>query len=82
MEAKIQNKIKKKLEQNGWKVVKLIRCSVNGMPDIMAMKDGVVKFIEVKQPKGKLSEIQKYRIKELKQNGFFAEVWIDYEVNF
>ena len=32
------------------------------------------KFIEVKGPKGRLSEIQKYRIEELKEKGFDVKV--------
>jgi hypothetical protein len=39
-------------------------------------------FIEVKQPTGVLSEIQKIRIKQLKQQGFEVNVWTDYQVAF
>ena len=38
------------------------------------MKPDEVKFIEVKGPKGRLSEIQKYRIEELKAAGFAVDV--------
>jgi len=38
------------------------------------MKPGKVKFIEVKGPKGRLSEVQKYRIEELKEKGFDVQV--------
>tara|TARA_B100000519_G_scaffold122571_1_gene105842 strand:- start:1322 stop:1447 length:126 start_codon:yes stop_codon:yes gene_type:complete len=38
------------------------------------MKPDEVKFIEVKGPKGRLSEIQKYRIEELREAGFHVEV--------
>ena len=40
------------------------------------MKPDEVKFIEVKGPKGNLSEIQKYRIEELKEKGFNVKVMI------
>ena len=68
-EQQIQTKIIKKLEKEGWFVIKLIRTSKQGIPDILAIKNGVVKFFEVKRPKvGIVSEIQKYRIKQMKSN--------------
>jgi hypothetical protein len=41
---------------------------------LICMKPDEVKFIEVKGPKGRLSEIQKYRIEELKEKGFDVKV--------
>ena len=82
LESKIQTKIKKKLEAEGWIVIKLIRTSMVGICDLMALKDGKVKFIEVKQTIGILSEIQKLRIKQLKDKGFEVLVWTDYETNY
>jgi len=38
------------------------------------MKPDKVKFIEVKSEKGRLSEVQKYRIDELKEKGFDVQV--------
>ena len=55
LESKIQNKIINKLKADGYLVIKIIRANVSGVPDILAMKDGKVCFIEVKQKKGKLS---------------------------
>jgi len=82
LENKIQTKIKKKLEKEGWEVIKLIKTSMIGIPDLMALKDGKVKFIEVKQTIGILSEIQKLRIKQLKNKGFEVLVWTDFETEF
>lgn len=82
LESAIQTKIKKKLEKEGWQVIKLIRTSLVGIPDLMALKDGVVKFIEVKQTIGILSEIQKIRIKQLREKGFEVLIWTDYEQNY
>jgi Holliday junction resolvase len=79
MEQQIQSKIKKKLEKEGFLVVKLIKTSLNGIPDLMVLKDGEVFFVEVKQANGKLSELQKFRIDELKNKGFRVEIWTDYE---
>ena len=82
LESKIQTKIKKKLEEKGYLVVKLIKTSCNGIADLMALKDGKTIFIEVKQPNGVLSELQKLRIKQLTDLGFDCKVWTDYECDF
>jgi Holliday junction resolvase len=82
LESRIQTKIKKKLEAEGWLVIKLIRTSVNGVPDILALKNGKAIFIEVKQPTGKISEVQKLRIKQLQEQGFEVKIWQDYGIDF
>lgn len=82
LESAIQTKIKNKLKADGWDVIKLIRTSMVGIPDLMALKDGKVKFIEVKQKTGILDEIQKLRIKQLKAKGFEVLVWSDFETEY
>ena len=82
LESARQTKIKKQLEKDGYFVIKLIKTSVNGIPDLMALKNGETIFVEVKQPKGVLSEIQKYRIKELREKGFLVYIWTDYKINY
>ena len=72
-ESKLQSKIIKLLEADGWLVVKTIQLSKNGYPDLFAFKKGVTIFTEVKKPNGVRSKIQEYRIKELKKEGFNAE---------
>lgn len=62
IESKIQTKIINKLKKEGWICIKLIRTSLNGIPDLICLKNGETIFIEVKQPNGKLSELQKIRI--------------------
>jgi Holliday junction resolvase-like predicted endonuclease len=79
MESKIQHKIIKKLESDGYFVLKLIRTNKSGIMDLIAMKKDIFFFIEVKQPKGRLSEIQKYRISELKKIGI--DVFVCYDEN-
>ena len=39
-------------------------------------------FIEVKRPNGKLSELQKIRIKQLQDLGFNCKILVDYDVNY
>ena len=82
LESKRQAKIIAKLTQEGRLGVKLIKTSVNGIPDIMALKGGKTMFIEVKQPDGKLSELQNVRIGQLLALGFDVKIWTDYETDF
>ena len=71
-ESTVQSSIQKWLKDNGWFTIKIIMASKNGIPDLMAIKNGRTIFIEVKNEIGKLSKIQEYRIKEMQQHG--AEV--------
>jgi Holliday junction resolvase len=73
-EQRIQKKITDQLTNDGWFVIKLMKTSINGIPDLMALRNGTTKFIEVKKPRGIISEIQKYRIKQLRKQGFEAVV--------
>ena len=82
LESKRQANIIAKLTQEGWLCVKLIKTSCNGIPDIMALKGGKTMFIEVKQPDGKLSELQKIRIQQLSDKGFNVKILTDYDTEF
>lgn len=81
-EQKIQSKIIKKLENDDWLVLKIIKLSKAGYPDLLCLKDGKIMFIEVKRPEGKLSELQKVRIEQLKDKGFECKIWVDYGIDF
>ena len=48
----------------------------------MCLRDGITIFIEVKRPNGKLSELQKIRINQLRDLGFDCKIWTDYDVNY
>jgi Holliday junction resolvase len=74
-EQQIQAKRIKQLEAEGYYVLKLSKTNKNGIPDILAIKEGEILFSEIKTPRGKLSEMQKYRIKELESYGFKTEVY-------
>jgi Holliday junction resolvase len=73
MASKFQTKTKKELEKNGFKVLKLIRLSENGYPDLLALKDGKASFIEIKEANDTLKPLQKHRIDELREMGFDAK---------
>ena len=81
-EQQIQTKIRKRLKTEGWYVIKLIKTSVSGIPDLLCLKNGNAMFIEVKQPDGKLSELQNVRIGQLLALGFDVKVWTDYKKDF
>ena len=74
-ESQIQNKKIKQLEEEGYFVVKLLLTNKNGIPDLLALKDGKALFLEVKRPNTKLTKLQEYRIQELKKQGFDTEVY-------
>ena len=75
-EQQIQSKRIKELEAEGYYVLKLIKTNKNGIPDLLAIPpNSEVLFSEVKTPKGKVSVLQKYRLKELNEYGFKTEVY-------
>jgi len=73
-EAKYQSKLIKKYEAEGYYVLKLISTNKAGIPDIVALKPNDVKFIEVKGAKTPVSNLQEYRIRELKKLGLDATI--------
>jgi Holliday junction resolvase len=75
-EQQIQSKRIKQLESEGYYVLKLVKTNKNGIPDILAIppNSGVI-FSEVKTPKGRVSKLQEYRLKELEGYGFRTEVF-------
>mgnify|MGYP003150410752 FL=1 len=75
-EQQIQAKRIKKFEEEGYYVIKLIKTNKNGIPDLIAIpKDSNVVFSEIKRMRGKVSALQKYRLKELNDHGIKTEVY-------
>tara|TARA_R110001592_G_scaffold39265_2_gene129251 strand:- start:1288 stop:1551 length:264 start_codon:yes stop_codon:yes gene_type:complete len=75
-EQQIQTKRIKQLEAEGYYVLKLVKTNKNGIPDVLAIPpNSEVIFSEIKTPKGKVSKLQEYRLKELKEYGFRTEVF-------
>lgn len=68
--AKQTDKIRMEWESNGWFVINLIATSKNGICDYLMMKQNEVDvFVESKEIKDELSELQKYRINQLLELG-------------
>ena len=82
-ESAIQSMIIKQLDSWGWMVVKLIQTNTNGIPDLMAMRNGKVVFIEVKRKGEEPEPLQKHRLNQINEKGILA-FWVDAvdQVNF
>lgn len=67
-----QTKIIKQKEKEGYIVLRLIRLSAAGFPDLLCLKDGKASFIEIKKDGDTIKPLQKKRIEQLKEKGFEA----------
>jgi Holliday junction resolvase len=65
-EQQIQTKIAEWLRRQHWLVTKVMQSSLNGWPDLLAVREGEAIFIEVKRPGGVVSKIQSHRIEQLR----------------
>mgnify|MGYP003146124772 CR=1 FL=1 len=75
-EQQIQKKRINQLQDQGYYVIKLIKTNKNGIPDLIAIpKNTEVLFSEIKKTNGKLTPLQEYRLKELKNYGFKTEIY-------
>lgn len=71
-EALLQKKILQFLNEQDIFNFKIISANKNGIPDIFFIYKGQSIFLEIKSPNGKASEIQKYQMQKIKENGAFA----------
>lgn len=81
IEAKLQNKIRKSLKRMGWLVTKHILVSMNGWPDLEAIKEKRTIRIEVKAPGKKLRPLQEYAHEQIRNHGgevYTVDSWEDY----
>lgn len=69
-EQQIQSKIKQLLQKSGWIVVKTIKLSESGYPDLFCFRKGWTTFIEVKANRNICSALQELRHKQLREQGF------------
>ena len=69
-EQELQSKCIKYAKSKGWICCKIVRCNINGWPDLSMYKDGKVVFVEFKAEKGVQSQLQQYVEKQLIDQGF------------
>lgn len=74
LESAIQADIIKRMEADGYFVVKLVLTNKKGIPDLLCLKNGKALFIEVKREGCKPRPLQEYRIEELRKLGFEVQV--------
>ena len=73
MASNFQNKIIKQYKDEGWIVVKTIRLSESGYPDLFMFKDGITILREIKSGSDTIKPLQKHRINQLIAQGFDAK---------
>ena len=73
-ESSVQRKIIKQMEKEGWMVIKIIRANMAGLPDLLLLREGVARWVEVKQPGKKPTALQSARHALLRRMGFSVEV--------
>lgn len=74
LESATQSRIIKRLQADGWLCVRLIQTNMNGIPDLLCLKDGTARFIEVKRNGEQPRPLQVHRHEQLRQAGFIVEV--------
>ena len=70
LESFIQKKLVKWFQKHGWMVIRLRATHPPSMPDLMVLRKGKMKFVEVKQPGKDPTELQQRMIDKLKDEGF------------
>ena len=72
LESAIQSKVIKELEAHGWYVVKLMQTNKNGIPDLIAHKEGRTIYMEIKRPNLRPTPLQDLRHLEIKSHGIMV----------
>lgn len=78
-ESFTQRKIIQRYTAEGWLCIKLIQTNMNGIHDLICLRDGVAVFIEVKRQGGRIAPLQIYRHDQIKELGFDSYVTDDPE---
>lgn len=73
-ETKFTKEFRHELTSKGWLTFKINERFASGFPDLICMKKGEIMFLEVKSDKNKLTKLQKYTLKQIKEERFIAKV--------
>lgn len=74
-EAQLQSKLIKYLNDKGYYVVKVIKATKAGVPDILTCISGMFVGIECKTEKGKVTELQLYNLNKIVKSGGVSIVY-------
>lgn len=77
LESELKRKGTKRLEDWGWIVIHLIQTNKNGSSDSIILRKKIIYFLEWKQPGQQPRELQLYRIRKLREQGFETLVITD-----
>lgn len=70
LESKLKSDGSKLLTKWGWLVVHIIQSNLNGWPDTQIFRKGRTLFIEWKRPGEEPRQLQLYRHRKLREQGF------------
>ena len=74
-ESSVEKYLVRRCEERGWQCLKFLSTNCIGMPDrLIVLPGGRVAWVELKTDGGKLSEIQRYRIGQLRIQGHAVHV--------
>jgi Holliday junction resolvase-like predicted endonuclease len=74
LESEIQAKCIVEAKKQGWIVLKVIACNMNGISDLILFKNGKTLFVEVKAEKGIVAPLLLYRQRQMRDAGFVSEI--------
>jgi len=72
-EQAIQKKIQDYIKSIGGKSIKIIQSTMSGEPDLICCIKGKFYGFEIKKPGGKATELQAYKLNQIRQAGGIAE---------
>jgi len=75
LESRTQARLIADLKKRGWLTIKVSLCSMPGFPDVVALKDGHIVFVEVKRPNGKARPLQEYAHEKIRKHGGIVIVY-------
>jgi len=80
-ETAITRKIRDRLKSLGFHTIKIHGGPMQqaGLPDVLAIRDGRALWLEIKQPGLHATELQLYRLKQMRDHGCTAVVAHDVE---
>lgn len=74
MASRQQTRLIKHWQDKGYFVINLVKVTPSGLPDLIALKNNEVVFIESKEKWDRLSQLQRIKIKMLTNLGFTVYV--------